>query len=290
MPAVAGQGARTCLVCGAPLPFPHDPASNLCRNPRCRGKYAGLLPHQICAVCGRPLSPRELATTVCTAPACHRELARRRERQKLQALREEALQLRGRLAESSGINEPGLYPLTLIPSFTARVVNLPERRRRAFRDHLNAVLSQATMRSPASQAAADTPPAAEPPPNVQVVLADACGLCQGNCCQRGGNHAYLKAATIRRYLQTHPGMRSRDVLGAYLARVGNRTYRGSCIFHQAGGCALPREMRSDTCNQYFCDELKEFKRGGSEGSRMRGFFAATRSGTIRNAAFLGEVE
>ncbi len=279
----------TCLVCGAVLPFQQGGTSRLCRSPQCRGKYASLLPHQICAICGKPLSPRELAAAICGDTACQQAMASRRERQKAEALREEVRQLRESLAGPAGIKEPEAYPLTLIPSFSARVTNLPDRRRRAFRDHILRLISQATTKAAGSENISAKAPAtatAALPARVQGVLARACGLCQGNCCKRGGEHAYLTVATIRRYLAAHPGMRPREVLAAYLARLGNKTYHGSCVFHRADGCSLPRDMRSDTCNQYFCDALKEFQNNLDGSGRTRGFFAAVSSTLVRGTAFL----
>jgi len=251
-----------------------------------------LLPHQICTICGRPLSARELASGVCADPECQRAIVRRRELQKVEALRAEVRKLRDQGAAAVGIREPESYPLTLIPSFTAPATNLPERRRRALRDHITLLISRATMGQGSSgQGAIGTAGAATVmAPGAQAVLGRACGQCHGNCCKRGGDHAYLKVATIRRYLETHPSLRPRDVLAAYLACVGNKTYKGSCVYHRSDGCALPREMRSDICNQFFCDELKEFQHDISGTGPVRGFFASTCSGTIRNAAFINENE
>ena len=101
--------------------------------------------------------------------------------------------------------------------------------------------------------------AATAQPNEEAVLASnpsildqACARCRGHCCRNGGEEAYLTEDTIRRYLHEHPGTRPLDLLEAYLARVGHETFEGSCIFHGPTGCTLSREMRSDTCNGYFC--------------------------------------
>ena len=32
----------------------------------------------------------------------------------------------------------------------------------------------------------------------------------------------------------------------------------SCIFHGEHGCGLARELRSDTCNNYFCGPMHEW--------------------------------
>jgi len=38
----------------------------------------------------------------------------------------------------------------------------------------------------------------------------------------------------------------------------NKTYPLSCINHTEIGCALPREMRLEMCNEFYCSTIKEF--------------------------------
>src|SRR5436190_577126 len=84
------------------------------------------------------------------------------------------------------------HPPAVIPSYTAAVTNLPDGRRRAFRDELTRLISRAT-------AGRDDPAVpAEPdvlPPGAAAVLGRACALCHGDCCKQGGDHAYLTEAT-----------------------------------------------------------------------------------------------
>src|SRR5262249_35463555 len=150
-----------------------------------------------------------------------------RERQWREALTELALKLRDQGAQAEGISAPASYPLTVIPSFTYPVVNLPQRRRDALRDHVTRLISQATARRtapPGGGAGTGATPGAAgaPAPEVQAVLSRACAQCKGFCCRDGGNHAYLTVDTIRRYLEAHPGVRPREVLAAYLAHLGNK--------------------------------------------------------------------
>jgi hypothetical protein len=42
--------------------------------------------------------------------------------------------------------------------------------------------------------------------------------------------------------------------------LGERTYENSCVYHQQQGCGLPRELRSDICNSFECEELAELHR------------------------------
>ncbi|MCA1685514.1 MAG: hypothetical protein LC745_05920, partial [Planctomycetia bacterium] len=234
------RGVGTCLFCGSPLSHLRRVENERFCGERCRWRYATLPPHQICAGCGTPLSPREFGARACASPGCLRrveELKRGLERRRLESLREKAGELRDREAAVLGVPEPETYTPTVLPSSRARVTNLPERRRRAFRSAVNRLISAASERltaPPPGGAGRPSAPASSvaPAPEVQPVLGGACALCQGFCCGNGGNHAYLTVETIRRYMARHPDLRPRDVLAAYLGRVGNKTYEGSCLFHQ----------------------------------------------------------
>ena len=249
-------------------------------------------------ICGRPLSPPELPTQVCAAPACQRAAVAERGRMVyernqaryaalIQREIEQAVRLRDRVMTAFGFREPDSFRLAVIPAATARLVNLPERRRRALRDHLNALLDQ-TAGLPAPPLPAEEP-ASPPTPResqLQTVLGQACACCKGFCCEGGGDHAYLTVETLRRYQAANPDQRPRDILAAYLERAGPQTIEGSCIYHQADGCALPRTLRADLCNRHFCKALVEFQRDLPATGPIRGFFVAAHYGVIHAATLV----
>ena len=202
-------------------------------------------------------------------------------------------ELRDRQAKRLGLEEPESYLPAVIPSFERRVTNLPDRRRRAFRDFLNRLISEASeSRASSSPSGAARPTDPAPPSarelDLRAVLGKACAICQGYCCGFGGNHAYLTVETMQRYLAEHPDQRPRDVLTAYLSHVGNRTFEGSCVYHQPGGCSLPRAMRADICDYFYCPGLTEFQQGLAGRDRARGFFVSMNDDEIRAAAFCDE--
>lgn len=293
------EASPTCLICQAPLSFWQAQNSRLCGRGECEWRYALLCQqHEICVVCGRPLSARELSTQTCSAPACQRAAVAERGRMVyernqaryaalIQQEIEQATRLHDRVMEAFGFREPDSFRLTVIPAVTARLVNLPERRRRALRDHLNALLDQ-TAGLPAPPLTAEEP-APSPTPResrLQAVLGQACACCQGFCCEGGGDHAYLTVETLRRYQAAHPDQRPHDFFAAYLERVDQRTVEGSCIYHQADGCALPRALRADLCNQHFCKALVEFQRDLPTTGPVRGFFVAAHYGVIHAAVLV----
>jgi hypothetical protein len=200
-------------------------------------------------------------------------------------MRERARELRDRTAASLAIVEPETYIPTPIPFYGSRLANLSAGRRRAFRRALIRLVRAANDHDVGSSPDEIDP---SPAPKVQAVLDRACALCQGFCCNNGGDHAYLTEETVRHYWALYPGQRPRDVFAAYLRHLGTETIDGSCIFHGADGCQLPREKRSHTCNRYFCQELVDFQGSQTPQTETRGFFATVDGNEFRSAAFCDE--
>jgi hypothetical protein len=164
-----------------------------------------------------------------------------------------------------------------VPANLRKVVNLSERRKRAFRDYLMGLISQAAVQRaksagcPPGDTAADSSPLS---PELAAQLGRGCATCRGRCCNGGGDHAYLTVDTILGYMRDHPKQRPREALEAYLARLPNRAYEDSCVYQTEHGCALPREMRARISGDFYCEELREFqKQYFAEGERPVVFFA-----------------
>ncbi|MCB1886010.1 MAG: hypothetical protein KDH20_00260 [Rhodocyclaceae bacterium] len=85
-----------------------------------------------------------------------------------------------------------------------------------------------------------------------------CMTCRGGCCTTGGEHAHLSALSFRLQLDAEPDLSDEILCERYLSRVPAEALEGSCINQTRQGCTLPRELRSLTCNAYYCDELKRF--------------------------------
>jgi hypothetical protein len=145
--------------------------------------------------------------------------------------------------------------VAILPAFSAPVSNLPEKRRRRLRDRVLELIGRAVSKTPT--AAVPPAPASVPNAGQQRMLGQACALCQGRCCQNGAEHAWLQVATIRRVMASRPELRPRHVLDEYLSYLPSKSYAGSCVYHTATGCALPRSLRSDVCNNYLCDGVDQ---------------------------------
>jgi len=244
-----------------------------------------------CAVCGALVRPSPGSTDpyqACHAIACRMVVSRRADmseanfrhylRREAQQKREQAALAaasRARRIEEIEANArtwtalhafarltagPACAPLRLLlPSGPARARPLASSRRERYRAHLLAVANIAVTMPPgmphaSAAAVADPVRDAATPPSLPGRL---CALCGGGCCTRGADHAYLGAPTLRRFMDAHPDLSTEAVVAAYLDRVTDKTQVGSCINHTRTGCSLPREMRSDTCNDYACASLAE---------------------------------
>lgn len=286
-------GTESCLICGAPLSHLQRVQRDRFCGERCRGKYATLPPHQICLACGHPLSPHQYGSRVCALPECQQQVEaqkRERERRRLEMLQAKAEELRDQGGRALGLQNPETYKTTVIPSSRSEITALPEHRRDAFREFVKRLIAAACAPAADPSPSGTERPRAPalpiiPVPEIHAVLNGACALCQGFCCGNGGNHAYLTVETIRRSMVEHPDQAAHGVLVAYLSCIRSETVAGSCIFHQRYGCGLPREMRSETCNRYFCRGLTEFQTGLAARGPARAFFAATEGESILAAAF-----
>ena len=87
-----------------------------------------------------------------------------------------------------------------------------------------------------------------------------CALCRGRCCRFGlHGKAFIEARQLRDWLAQRPDATWIDAVDHYLGFVAPVHLHSSCLFHAEDGCALPRERRSDVCNQFACDTLEQLR-------------------------------
>jgi hypothetical protein len=231
----------------------------LCGALPCAWKYRSLPPNQLCQVCGRVLSNADQALGACRDRQCWTTVNARIDRVKQAAREAEYARLKERAEafcaeltrEEAKLRERTL-PVTPIPAFRGASRPVPQRRR----DTLRRRLERLVQGSEPDQATVITWEEPKIPDSAMPLLQAACTSCRGFCCQNGNDHAYLSLTTIQRVRAARPELSPDEIVEAYLSHVGDRSYVGSCIFHQPTGCGLPREMRSDTCNNFFCDPMR----------------------------------
>jgi len=252
---------------------------------------------KVCKSCGRPLSIREQPFGVCANAACQRAMVADRARQEreqrekwYQAVREQAARLRRRATSNFGIPDEESFRLAVVPASLSRITRLPAQRRREFRNYLKELIDKAFVRPiPPVVDPGQTAPLSDEDARLRAASGQACACCRGSCCQGGGfTHAYLEIATIQRYRTAHPNQRPRGVLAAYMNCVGDETAEGSCVYHRTDGCSLPKDMRADICNNFYCGGLQNFRQKAAVDAPTRGFFVAATEDTIHRAALVHE--
>lgn len=144
-----------------------------------------------------------------------------------------------------------------VPAYRGRLAPLPRERRDAFDRHLKAIIDAALDERARLTETKPVPPVS---PALRNTARAACAACAGHCCSKGGDHAYLDDDTIRRLTRGRPELTRRRIRALYLRYLGEETFAGSCVFHGAGGCRLPRTLRADLCNAFYCNPLRRFLR------------------------------
>src|SRR3954447_18700631 len=92
----------------------------------------------------------------------------------------------------------------------------------------------------------------EPTGFARDVVREGCAQCEGFCCKGGGEQAYIDERTMARVRRDHPDLDARAIIRCYVEAVAALAYRDSCLFHGRHGCTLPRSLRAELCNSYYC--------------------------------------
>jgi hypothetical protein len=137
-----------------------------------------------------------------------------------------------------------------LPSFRGRLVPRDSARVKAMVRHLRE--QQYDVSDRGGRVVRSRVPDADP-----ATVAAACTACGGYCCRKGGDHGYFDGDDLVR-IRRAQRLTVRELEAAYVAAIPKETYKDSCVFHGAQGCALPREMRSRVCNAYYCGSLERF--------------------------------
>jgi len=124
-----------------------------------------------------------------------------------------------------------------------------------FRAHI------ADLATEAVRAPLPVPPARADDAAPQLELQALCGACQGGCCSLGADrNAFIDAETVQSVLSDQAHGDTEEVTRRYLDHLPEMHVAGSCLFHGADSCALPRQMRSEVCNGFVCRSGRKFLR------------------------------
>ena len=204
-----------------------------------------------CRWCGRPLSAlARVRGDVCDAMDCRRRAA------DAQAGARRAAHLdRVRAAAAGAWDAPALAsaPVLWLRHHDADVTPPSDIDIAELRAHLMALEADAPAAT--SRDAGEPDDAAAP-----AIGGHLCALCRGRCCRFGlHGKAFIEAHQLRDWLAQHPEAAWVDAVEHWLGHVAPVHLHSSCLFHAEDGCTLPRERRSDVCNQFACDTLEQLR-------------------------------
>ncbi|HET7408977.1 MAG TPA: hypothetical protein VFJ13_02140 [Paracoccaceae bacterium] len=217
------------------------------------------LAHRHCGCCGDELNAHQAVSSgVCDKPRCQdwkieqagaALLQRRRQELKDRLFREASSEVAAAAAGIGGDPESAVRA-TLPWQGKPLAPQLPERRT-AFEEHLRRIVDKA-FAGPVPEG--DEPGRAGIEADEAPVLATACAICSGRCCDRGGTTGMLEAAEIARWRRRAPQATPDEAIAAYTALLPAESVAGSCVYLGAAGCGLPRPMRANWCNRFQCRE------------------------------------
>ena len=203
------------------------------------------------------MDPLQVATLegVCGRLDCRVE-ARKRDRPQRDRMERDRRDRAAATLAAGGL-DPASTSWAAVPANPASEVPLERWRSTAFHRHLARVLDE-VRRQPEDR---QRPPSPDPdPPEEAAAVARACATCRGWCCRRGGTHAFVDQWSLIRILDEHPEVGLDELPRIYGAHLGETHLAGGCVFQGVEGCRLPRTLRSDTCNEWLCDDLRAARR------------------------------
>ena len=161
-----------------------------------------------------------------------------------------------------------------IPSGLAQLTRLSTDRITSYKTHLQQVIADAALHNKATDVvqdqhynaygkAVDVEDLLSKNAKLRSISDRLCTLCKGGCCSEGADHSFIRTITIRRYMDSNPSLSQREIFESYTMHLKEKTIDDSCINHTETGCALPRALRSDVCNGFYCDSLKAYQKQSS---------------------------
>lgn len=288
-----------CAVCGVPLDM-FTGTGETCGGQDCQMRWVGLtragdgISLARCSFCGVFSIKRSNGECVCRDHCCgmNQALARRIENQRIEAekfqdLVRTAESLRDNLSAENPNGKTEKHLVAMVPHTSAPMAEPNPEAVASFEKKLRELV-HAAINEPEKDA--DWPRRPENLPDLATekelpVFIQGCTSCRGHCCRQGEDHAFLSVGIMRRYTNQHPEKTADEVVNDYLQYLPAQSIEDSCVFHTDHGCNMPREMRSDMCNQFICYYLGEIRTSIEKGAP--GFFVVSeKDGTFFDTRFV----
>ncbi len=194
-------------------------------------------------------------------------------------------QLHDQLEADENLSLPKDLLLLSIASGGRQISNLPAKRKKKFRDNLNAAISEATSNIEFEDVGVNinsnrlkrSALQYREVSGLKEQTQNVCIQCQGACCIAGADKGFVEIQLLRRVMTEQPGLRPRDLYQLYMQHLPNKSVKGSCIFHTQTGCNLPRKLRSDVCNGYLCEPVETMQKKSYADQKLRPALVVSRN-------------
>jgi len=187
------------------------------------------------------------------------------------------------------LSDPPSAHLAILPVNTRPLVSLSERRKQDFLKHLTTIYHDITEKRPSSTKVYATQ--IDKPLNKEdnELLGKACATCKGKCCNLGAEHAFQDTASLSYYLESQTGIANLEkLLQQYSQNFPIATYQNSCVFQGKVGCTLPLKLRSFTCKNYRCAELRSYHQKLIDSNSKITFAAGVKKDSIKQISIFDD--
>ena len=226
-------------------------------------------------------------TETCGRPLCAGQYRlEQRKRDLVERLRgdmSQAIAERERQAAACPSDATDTWAAIVTPANTRKLKLLPRRRKYRFAKRLLKLINGVAASGGLDRF--DTDQASVAPASELSIVGTACSNCRGHCCSRGGTSAFIDERLIKRFVLRRPTSPLIDMLRLYCSYLPMKTYEGSCVFHSATGCSLPRDLRSNTCNNTICGGVAELEARASLDGQRQFFLAALSKQGVERSQF-----
>ena len=240
-----------------------------------RFRIAALDRNTNCSICGRLLSfHQQWAGDTCDDWRCRWTKLDR----EMETHRQEA-------ADALGEKQPNTYRALVVPHRSGATKNLPARRREGHLEFLDGLVMKVMQGEICGEKICTEPGDSNINPPA-ALAAGVCAVCAGACCHRAGDYAFLDTTAIKRFMAQNCKMEPSSIVSTYSAYLPARSFAGSCVYHTFDGCALPRSLRADICNNYRRSGLKKAENWADNDGTTHVYVAVRKDNTIKRGAFV----
>ncbi|WP_281648670.1 hypothetical protein [Parendozoicomonas sp. Alg238-R29] len=189
---------------------------------------------------------------------------------------------------SMGGFDPDELAVSQLPFNPYDVAPVSDEARQALTDHLQNILD--TLDDYKTEDVYREPLIAPVVPHLGDQLVTGCATCRGFCCLQGReHHAFLQRVTLKRALEEQ-GVTKELLLSMYLEQIPKESVEKGCLYQADDGCQLEPALRSDICQDFYCEDMIDMMNRHSRVRPERHLIIATDKSRVKNVMLVSGQE